>query len=446
MSSSTHQIKVKAVDNTASGFKSIQKTAFNASTSIKKMIGGAVAAAGTVMGVNSIMNVSKDLDTLSKTAMRTGVEASKLQSIFTAFDILGLAHGDITQFGKALVTMQKNTGESGLDGLFKTLENIRNIDDTTKRTSETFRIFGDESGQAFLPLVNSSKNVLSDIKELQNLLPELNPHVLKLNEHINDAFDVSFSVLKTKLINLLSDIAKVFGIDLGANITLNMLNMITYVEYALKRTKNTVKDITSFFVNIIKGLFKLVSWPLKLAEKMTNMLPENGRKLIDEGQKEAKGGQIDKAIRRLFKGNDNDKEYSELQEWLKKSLAENKKIAQAIEKVKEELLKNNKTGDSKDNSDTKKTGDTLLSRYAKARIRLVPIDEGEDDDKYDKPKIINDLIYGNTNEATKLAMLGPELNKAEKHLESIDNTTKKMREKLEQQVNNYNDYHFKEIA
>ena len=181
MSSSTHQIKVKAVDNTASGFKSIQKTAFNASSSIKKMIGGAVAAAGTVMGVNSIMNVSKDLDTLSKTAMRTGVEASKLQSIFTAFDILGLAHGDITQFGKALVTMQKNIGESGLDGLFKTLENICNIDDTTKRTSETFRIFGDESGQALLPLVNSSKNVLSDIKELQEILPELNPNALLSN-------------------------------------------------------------------------------------------------------------------------------------------------------------------------------------------------------------------------------------------------------------------------
>ena len=68
MSKSTHQIAVKATDQTAGAFASIQTRAAAASAKLRSMLGGAMAAAGAYFGFRSIAGAINELGTLSDIA------------------------------------------------------------------------------------------------------------------------------------------------------------------------------------------------------------------------------------------------------------------------------------------------------------------------------------------------------------------------------------------
>ena len=78
MSSSTHQIKVKANDQTAGAFASIQKRASAAGANIKRMIGGALVAAGTYLGAKAFLNGVDTLGKLSDYAMKASTSVDEL--------------------------------------------------------------------------------------------------------------------------------------------------------------------------------------------------------------------------------------------------------------------------------------------------------------------------------------------------------------------------------
>ena len=72
MSKSQHQIVVKGKDETAGAFASIQARAAAASLKMRRMLGGALAAASTYLGVRSISRAINELGNLSDLAMRAG--------------------------------------------------------------------------------------------------------------------------------------------------------------------------------------------------------------------------------------------------------------------------------------------------------------------------------------------------------------------------------------
>lgn len=104
MSSSSHQIKVKATDQTAGAFASIQKRAAAAGVNIKKMLGGALAAAGGYLGVRAFMAGADELGRLSDIAMKASTSVDELTQAETALKILGL-NTDVNSLATAFAKM-----------------------------------------------------------------------------------------------------------------------------------------------------------------------------------------------------------------------------------------------------------------------------------------------------------------------------------------------------
>ena len=90
MSSSTHQIKVKATDQTAGAFSSIQKRAATVGSGIKNALGGALAAAGAYLGASAFVSGIKELGSLSDTAQQASVSVDELTKASTAMSVLGI--------------------------------------------------------------------------------------------------------------------------------------------------------------------------------------------------------------------------------------------------------------------------------------------------------------------------------------------------------------------
>ena len=104
MSSSTHQIKVKANDQTAGAFASIQNRAKAAGVNIRKMLGGAIAAAGAYLGVRSFVAGVDELGRLSDTAMKASTSVDELTSAATALKVLGI-NSSIDSLAQAFAKM-----------------------------------------------------------------------------------------------------------------------------------------------------------------------------------------------------------------------------------------------------------------------------------------------------------------------------------------------------
>ena len=120
MSKSTHQIAIKAVDQTGGAFKSIKSTAAATGASIKSMVGGALAAAGVGLGLKGLSDTISNLGKLSDLAMKTGASVEDLTRMATAFQVAGL-DVSIDTLAKSFQYLEKNTGRKGSDGFFKTV-------------------------------------------------------------------------------------------------------------------------------------------------------------------------------------------------------------------------------------------------------------------------------------------------------------------------------------
>lgn len=171
MSSSTHQIKVKANDQTAGAFASIQKRAQAAGINIRKMLGSAIAGASAYLGMRQIVSGVDELGRLSDTAMRASTSVDELTSASTAMGILGLKV-DIDQLTDAFMRMAKNTGRTGLGGFYETISEIGKIEDVSKRSEAAMKVFG-RAGLEFMPLINAANDGTTALQNVIDAMPKV---------------------------------------------------------------------------------------------------------------------------------------------------------------------------------------------------------------------------------------------------------------------------------
>ena len=124
MSKSTHQIAVKATDQTAGAFSSIRARASAASSKLRSMLGGALAAAGAYMGLRSIVSGINELGKLSDIAQKSSVSVDDLTKSATALSVLGIQNMGVEQMAKAFTMMEKNTGRTGMEGFYQTIDEL----------------------------------------------------------------------------------------------------------------------------------------------------------------------------------------------------------------------------------------------------------------------------------------------------------------------------------
>lgn len=410
MSSSTHQIKVKAVDQTTQGFRSISNKAKQAGDSISKYVGAGIAAAGAYMGTQAIVGTINELGQLSDMSQRTGASVEDLTRTFNAFEILGLGKGSVEEFSKALVDMHKNTGRSGMEGFYATIEELQNIEDAGKRTQETLKIFGEESGVFLLPLVNGSKDSVEALKGVIDVVPGISSSVAKTGDEARDALSIATQGMKSVWSEGIIFMLEMFSGDFGGDMRESALSITNEVLY--------------FFRN------------------MTLKIASMWRSVTDFSERV--GGAIGTFVGSLFNGASlSDAWDMTVDDWNSTGIGQevlreqfDKKLDQRRKQYRDEYEKRKK--EIENFSDNYESATKALSGSS---TRTITESQGEKKktesnraenkniiDTERKQKIQNDLIYGNTNEALKLAMLGPELNETKKQTKLLEDIAKNTKE------------------
>lgn len=372
MSKSTHQIQVRAVDQTAGAFSSIKARAATTGASIRSMLGGALAAAGAYLGFRALTGTISNLGKLSDLSKKTGASVDEMTRAVTAFQVAGL-NMSVDSFAKSMQYLEKNTGKIGLDAMFDQLKVISKIEDPAKRGAELMKNFG-RGGMEFAPLIRgaeSSASAMGDVaastdqtidkfRTLISLMPGISQAAADAGDAAADAQTIIGSGISAIWSKTIGKICAMWGEDFPGGVRAGALNAINYVEWFLKSAFN-----------------RMTTWGSKIAlagEAMWNWAA-NG-----------------------YSWDDAWAEFGEVADVLDRQQGE--QLA-AIDKAREDYVAKLKSVDVDD------LANVLSSKRGKIELN-------GDAAAAKIARVVNPLVAANSNDMTKLAILGPSLGAEEK--------------------------------
>lgn len=398
MSKSTHQIAIKAVDQTGGAFKSIKSTAAATGASIKSMVGGALAAAGAYLGFRAIKGGVEELGHLSDIAQKTSTNVAELTQAATAFNVLGLQNMGVEQFAKAMDYMAKTTGRVGMEGFEKTLDELAAIPDIAQRGQAAMKIFG-RSGMEMMPLINNGHEGVVALRNLCAAMPAVPQAADDAGDKVADAMGIAANGVKSIWLQGIAAVCNWFdqhfagGIREAAAQACNWLEYysklaFTKVSYWFGQMQNRSSEIGSFIGAFIGAKMNGASW--SEAMDMARNMYDQDRAANLEAEADEKAS------------------LERRQENWRKAYEERKKIIAELQA--------NYDNAAKSAGDSMKIGDVGEAAKAMKAVR-------------------NDLILGGSNAATKLQILGPSLQSEQKKtnalLEKVVQNTEKTAENTE---------------
>ena len=233
MTQSTHQIAAKGVDQTGGMFKSISARAKATGAQIRSVMGGAIAAAGAYLSLRSIGGAIGQLGQLSDLAMKAGTSVDFLTKATTAFQVAGL-NVSAESLVKAMQYMQKNTGKQGEGGFFELTKQIAAIPDAAQRAQAAVQVFG-RSGLELLPLVNNGQAAIEKFQKLQSIMPGVSTAAANAGDAANDALTIFGKGAQAIMLKTVGKIAALWGDEFPGGVRAGALNAINAVEWFCKK-------------------------------------------------------------------------------------------------------------------------------------------------------------------------------------------------------------------
>ena len=406
MSKSTHQFEVKGVDKSAGAFGSIKNRAAATSAQIRSMVGGALGALGAYFTFSSIKGGIDELGRLSDVAQKTSTSVGELTQTTSALKALGIQNMGVDQLGKAFDYMAKTTGRSGMEGFYKTIEELGQIPDVAQRSQAAMQIFG-RSGMEFMPLINAAKQGTQALRACVAAMPGLSKAAAEAGDAASGAMGFAANEIQHIWMEGLGFIANKLNNDYTGDVRTAALNAGNALE---KYTRIAVAKCLTWYQKLQNGL---KVW----GEAIGTFVGGAYEKLFGSG---GTWGDVWKQTTQSFTGalDEYEEEAKKLDEIEAKRIdATNKKYeARAI------LIK--------------KYADAQGKATQSTRERIEAEEGAAVEDMARQTRISNDLILGGSNAATRLQLLGPTLQSETKKqtaiLERIAANTEKTADNTEE--------------
>lgn len=241
MSKSTHQIQIKGVDQTGGAFQSIKNRAAATATSIRSVVGGALAAAGAYLSVRAVAGAVNELGNLSDIAQKASISVDDLTKTTKSLNILGVGV-NASGLAKAFQLMEKNTGRYGMKGFYETIGEIGKIPDVSARAQAAMKAFG-KSGLEFMPLINAAKTGTKALEDLTKAFPGVSQSAADAGDDIADGAAIVSSQFKTWWLDAVGSIAEKFTGALPTSFRQSMAVLMAYADYYLKSIGDIVKGM-----------------------------------------------------------------------------------------------------------------------------------------------------------------------------------------------------------
>jgi len=253
VSKSTHQIAVKATDQTAGAFASIQTRAAAASAKLRSMLGGAMAAAGAYFGFRSIAGAINELGMLSDIAQKSSVSVDDLTKSATALSVLGIQNMGPEQLAKAFQMMEKNTGRTGMEGFYQTIGEIGKIPDLSERAQAAMAVFG-RSGMEFMPLINAADTSTEALQDVVNAMPGIPQSAADAGDDAADAMKTIGESAKSVWYQAIGAICGWFGKNYEGGIREAAASagntLIYWAKLATQKCLQYYRGFTNFFEKV----------------------------------------------------------------------------------------------------------------------------------------------------------------------------------------------------
>ncbi len=253
MSKSTHQIAVKATDQTAGAFSSIQNRAAAASAKLRSMLGGALAAAGTYFGFRSIAGAINELGTLSDIAQKSSLCVDDLTKSATALNVLGIQNMGVGQIAKAFQMMEKNTGRSGMQGFYQTIGDLGKIPDLSDRAAAAMAVFG-RSGMELMPLINKADEGTEALQRVIEAMPGIPQAAADAGDKMNDAKAIGVAGFKKLWHEAVGSVCRDLDTNFKGGAREAALTGVAYMEYFVKLSWSHIKEFCSKAALLFSGL------------------------------------------------------------------------------------------------------------------------------------------------------------------------------------------------
>lgn len=233
MSKSTYKFEIRGVDKSAAAFASIKGRAAATGAQIQKMVGGAIAAAGAYLYFAAIKGGIDELGHLSDVAQKTNTSVSELTQTAAAMSALGIQRMGIDQLGKAFDYMAKTTGRTGLEGFYKTIDELGKIPDVAQRSQAAMKIFGD-AGMEFVPLINGAKESTAALRTVIKAMPGVSQAAAEAGDAAADAMGFIVNDVKSIWLEGLGFIAKKLNNDYTGDVRTAALNAGNALKFYTK--------------------------------------------------------------------------------------------------------------------------------------------------------------------------------------------------------------------
>lgn len=230
---STHQLEIKGVDHTAGAFSSISARAKAASASMRKMLGGAFAAAGAYLGARAIVGTVNELGRLSDLAMKAGMSVEELTRVSTAFGVAGL-NISVDSLTMAMQRLNKSTGRTGMTAFFDTVKTLAGIEDPVKRSEAAVKLFG-RSGLELQPLIDGGQEAVEKFRTLQEIMPGLSSASADAGDAIADAMLITGKGVTSMWQMAIGYVMNLFSEGLPGGVRAGALNAVNWIETMAKK-------------------------------------------------------------------------------------------------------------------------------------------------------------------------------------------------------------------
>lgn len=256
MSTSKHQIQVKATDQTAGAFNSIKNRAGATGAQISRMMQSAIGAAAGYLSFRAIKGGIDELGMLSDVAQRANISVEDLTKGLKAMEIMGIQQMNLETFSKSLVMMEKNTGRRGLPGFYQTLEELAKIPDIAKRNQEAMRIFS-EYGLNFGPLINGAKEGTDALRQVMDMMPGISQAAAEAGDAASDSLNLIWTTFRNQFLEGLGGLMQIVGEDLPGGMRESAALAGDYIVAGIQ--KGCIKAV-QWITNLTLSAFNKIAW------------------------------------------------------------------------------------------------------------------------------------------------------------------------------------------
>lgn len=405
MSKSVHQFEIRGVDKTAPAFASIKSKAAATGAQIQKMVGGAIAAAGAYLSFRAIKGGIDELGRLSDVAQKANVSVDDLTATSAAFGALGIQM-DVDGFAKSMALLAKNTGRTGMEGFYQTIDEIGKIPDVSQRAEAAMKTFG-KAGMEFMPLINAADDGVDALRTVVAAMPKVSQAAANAGDGAADAMGFGINEVKRLWLEGLGFLANKLNNDYTGDVRTAALN-----------AGNALSKYTRLAVA------KCLTW----CQKYWNAWKVWGQ---------AAGALVGGTWEKLFgSGGTWADVWKGTTDAFKQGLDEYKDEAEKLDRIEKDRTERfNKEYEYRA---------AAIQKYADAQSKAAVSIDGRNKkdaaaiDMGKQTKITNDLVMGGSNAALKMQILGPTYQSEQKKqttlLEKIAANTEKTADEIEKEV------------